>query len=275
MSLARGLVWSLLFCSSLWTTPEIPEVELPKEIEKRTVHLVSLKSSAADPKIGDEVTLTAVIRNDLMRTALLEVRLHLPGHIEVLAPDAEQICFVEPNSTKEIKWRTKLADDGHLMATLGFDVISEGRPDLSRTAKTPVSAATAAALGDVWIGTWTSATSGASYDAEMILRLDPSGAVEGRINWTIRRSPEKPEMLKEYYDQRIGASGVEYVWGGVDPQTGSLTLEGYRRDDPHRILGLDKYRLKLSEDMTKLEGVTSNHGTWKAKITLDRKPSEK
>jgi hypothetical protein len=70
------------------------------------------------------------------------------------------------------------------------------------------------------------------------------------------------------YAGKEGRTGVEYIWGSYAPQSRSLNLEGYRRDDPQGILGLDKYRLTLSENLGEIQGITWDHGTWKAVFRL-------
>jgi hypothetical protein len=123
-----------------------------------------------------------------------------------------------------------------------------------------------AALVQKWSGTWESAR-GPVYDAELFATFNPSGAVEGRILWTLRKAPaNRPD-----YVGKEGKKGVEYIWGTYAPQSRSLNLEGYRRDDPQGILGLDRYRLTLSADLGELNGVTYDHGTWKGAFRLSHR----
>lgn len=129
-----------------------------------------------------------------------------------------------------------------------------------------LSAEQKAALAKVWRGSWAS-PEGFLFDADIHLRLDPSGAMEGRIEWTVKKAPESNRR----YVGKIGQTGTEHVRGVFDPKTRMLTMEGYGTDDPQSIIGLDKYRLTLSEDLARLHGVTWNYGTWDATFSLTPK----
>ncbi|MFO0967871.1 MAG: hypothetical protein U0793_20100 [Gemmataceae bacterium] len=124
------------------------------------------------------------------------------------------------------------------------------------------------AIGKLWVGTWT-APNGYVGDAEMRLRLSPSDAVEGAIYWRCRVTPYG------WLPPRVGDTGTEYVRGTFNASTRALNVEGYAKDDPKRVLGLDKYKLTLSEDLRRLEGVTWNHGDWAATLKLTAKGSLK
>ena len=113
-----------------------------------------------------------------------------------------------------------------------------------------------AALEEPWFGTW---DSGAFiYKAEMHLSVTEDNQVEGRIEWTLERSPNPDDAPK------IGLQGTEFVAGAYQPGPRLLSLEGYNKDDPNGILGLDTYRLLLSENREVLGGITANHGKWTA-----------
>ena len=119
-----------------------------------------------------------------------------------------------------------------------------------------------AALKGPWRGTWLSDTF--TYEAEMTLAAEPSGKVGGTIRWTLRRSPRASEQNK------LGRTGVEHVRGEFHPALGLLVVEGYRKDDPDNILGLDRYRLAVGENRQTMAGVTRDHGTWKGRFFLRR-----
>ncbi|HWR01367.1 MAG TPA: hypothetical protein VN371_05840 [Chlorobaculum sp.] len=114
-----------------------------------------------------------------------------------------------------------------------------------------------------WSGQWKS-PSGSIYTG--IMTLVPTGdrTVEGRINWTMNRSPGAEEQ------SRLEMTGIEFVRGSYDPENRVLSLEGYARNDPKIILGLDKYRLILPENSAAIGGVTWNHGSWKGLFGLLR-----
>lgn len=92
-----------------------------------------------------------------------------------------------------------------------------------------------------WHGQWTSPT-GFLYLAEVRLEIRADGAAEGAITWTLAHSPRESELPK------LGQKGVEYVRGRYDGASRVLALEGYRKEDPLDIIGLDTYRLLLAEN---------------------------
>jgi hypothetical protein len=125
-----------------------------------------------------------------------------------------------------------------------------------------VSEADRAALAGPWKGAWTGAQY--RYDAAMALNVDPAGSVEGAITWTLRATPSVDGK------SRIGMSGVEYVHGRFYPDSETLVLEGYRKDDPYGIWELDKYRLAVSPTRTIMGGITDEHGSWAGEFFLTR-----
>ena len=106
-----------------------------------------------------------------------------------------------------------------------------------------------------WQGQWTSPT-GFLYLAEVALEIRPDGTAEAAITWTLAASPRESEL------QKLGMKGIEYVRGRFDRASGVLALEGYRKEDPGQVIGLDTYRLVLAENSRALGGITSNHGDW-------------
>ena len=97
----------------------------------------------------------------------------------------------------------------------------------------------------------------------MNLIVDPAGQALGEIRWTMTRSP-KPE------DQsRIGLGGTEYVRGTMQGH-GTLSLDGYDKDDPAAVIGLDRYRLEISHSGRWLYGPTWTHGDWTGRFFATR-----
>jgi hypothetical protein len=123
-------------------------------------------------------------------------------------------------------------------------------------------APTAAALTGSWEGYWLS-PEGFFYSAEMHLEAAADNTVRGYINWTLEGSPRKSEQKK------TGLTGVEYVRGEFEPTFGILTLEGYDKDDPNGILGLDRYRLFLAENARVIGGITWHHGDWTGQFMVE------
>ena len=125
-----------------------------------------------------------------------------------------------------------------------------------------------AALNATWDGIWFSPTRGFVYAAEMHLEVDPKNKAQGHIKWTLKSSPRASEQAK------IGLTGVEYVRGKYNPNCKILSIDGVRKDDPHSILGLDKYRLILAENRIALGGITASHGTWRGAFSLGRRAEQ-
>lgn len=119
------------------------------------------------------------------------------------------------------------------------------------------------ALKDRWIGHWT-APAGYIYLADMRLEVDGENKISGAIKWTLIKSPRESELGKQ------GLTGVEYVKGTFDVQCGVLTFSGYNKEDANGILGLDRYRLILAENLKSLGGITYNHGNWQGSFILYR-----
>lgn len=125
----------------------------------------------------------------------------------------------------------------------------------------------AAAPGDLagnWHGFWF-APEGWIYEADMALTVDARNNVTGAIQWTLRKSPRPGEQ------EKIGLGGVEKVKGVFLPECGMVRMEGISLEDPNRVLGLDKYRLILSDDFKVLGGITANHDLWTGQFMLKRK----
>lgn len=119
-------------------------------------------------------------------------------------------------------------------------------------------------LAGNWHGFW-SAPEGWLYEANIELAVDAQNNVTGSIHWTLRKTPRPGEQGK------IGLSGVENVKGIFLSECGMVRMEGISLDDPKRVLGLDKYRLILSDDLQVLGGITAHHKLWTAQFLLKRK----
>lgn len=113
-----------------------------------------------------------------------------------------------------------------------------------------------------WHGTWT-APEGWNYQAAMKLAVSHD-QVQGEIHWTLKASPRPSDQSK------IGLTGIELVKGTFVPSCGVVLMEGVSLDDPNHILGVDKYRLILSDDGRVLGGITWHRGAWTAQFLLQR-----
>jgi hypothetical protein len=233
----------------------------PKE-QQSAIEVMNVTLEPKDAKVGDEVTVTAAIVNTRPQVVLVNVRLLAPAQVVPVVPDVEQVVFVEPKARRDVKWRTKVVGGGAWNIRVDKDVISEGRPN--DDPRPDVAPQVRAALAKVWSGAWKS-PDGFVYDAEMHVRLDSTGAADGRIDWTLKKIGEnRPD-----YVGKAGQTGIEYVWGFYDPRSRMLHMQGYRRHDPKQILGLDTYRLTLSENYTEIKGATRERGAWRATFSLE------
>ena len=124
-----------------------------------------------------------------------------------------------------------------------------------------------AALAGPWHGFWRSA--GYLYEARMRLKVEANGATEGAIDWTLR-SASRPD-----YKDKIGLKGTEHVRGKFFPDAAAMVLDGYRKDDPNTILGLDKYRLVVAENRQTMGGITWDHGPWTGEFFLKRENGDR
>ncbi len=125
-----------------------------------------------------------------------------------------------------------------------------------------LSEADRAALAGPWKGLWLSDTH--EYEASLKMTVAASGQAEGAITWTLRKS-NRPD-----YQNKLGLTGTEYVRGRFDPRASLLSIDGYRLDDPNKILGTDKYRLVVGDNRKAMGGLTWNHNTWTGRIFLRR-----
>jgi hypothetical protein len=114
----------------------------------------------------------------------------------------------------------------------------------------------------IWLGEW-SDQEGDLYGCELRLN-ETENVVSGSIVWIVKRTP-RPDL-----QPKIGLSGIEHIKGKYDPQTRLLELEGYRKDDPHEVIGLDKYKLVISVDGQSLSGQTDHDGKWQARLSASR-----
>lgn len=107
-----------------------------------------------------------------------------------------------------------------------------------------------------WTGQWRG--NGYIYDAVLELLVEPSGSVDGRINWTQRSSPTG--------QAKVGLVAIEFVRGAVKGDGRTIELRGYRKDDPRNVIGLDHYSLSMAHDWSSFSGKTRGHGGWDSQI---------
>jgi hypothetical protein len=115
-----------------------------------------------------------------------------------------------------------------------------------------------------WQCGWSSA-SGYYFTGVVTLAAKDDGTISGQIVWTLKKSPRPEEQSK------LGLSGTEFIRGTYDYRTRLVLLEGYRKDDPSEVIGLDRYKLVFADNGAALGGLTENHGNWSASFTAFRK----
>lgn len=103
-----------------------------------------------------------------------------------------------------------------------------------------------------WSGDWTS--SKAYYTAVLVLNNNGGGKLTGEIYWTLQRHTNPKKIYKS------GATATEYVQGTFNPATRTISLRGFRKDDPQDIVVLDKYSLILAENNLSLGGGSKSNG---------------
>ncbi len=117
-----------------------------------------------------------------------------------------------------------------------------------------------------WRGIWTNPT-GFVFSAELTLEAGAGcktcaatgdGSIRGKIVWTLRKAGSN---APEEYAKKVGVPATEFVKGEMKGD-GFLVLNGYDKDDPNGIIGMDKYRLVISDNGQVIGGITFNNGPW-------------
>lgn len=127
-----------------------------------------------------------------------------------------------------------------------------------------ICSAQAVSVAGEWRGIWTN-PAGFVYSAEITLDVGPgcktcavtgSGSVRGKIVWTLRKT-----SASAGYPDKVGDTSTELVKGEMKGDV-LLVLNGYEKDDPNNIKGLDQYRLAVSDNGKVIGGITLNGGPW-------------
>lgn len=118
-------------------------------------------------------------------------------------------------------------------------------------------------LSGTWQGNWIS-PKGYVYATTLNLRVSSDGLASGSFAWVLKKSPRADEQAK------LGMGATEYVTGRTNTTARTVTLAGTRKDDPDNVIGLDKYKLVISDDGRVMGGITWNHGDWQGQILLVR-----
>jgi hypothetical protein len=134
-------------------------------------------------------------------------------------------------------------------------------------------AQTASVAGE-WRGIWTN-PAGFVFTAEMTLETGPGcktcaviseGGIRGKIVWTLKKVGSN---ASDTYASKVGMTGTEFVKGEMKGD-GLLVLNGYEKDDPNDIIGIDQYRLAISDNSKVVGGITLNGGSWTGQFIAAR-----
>ena len=139
-----------------------------------------------------------------------------------------------------------------ILVALALPGIAQTKPDLP-----------AIDVAGEWQGQWIS-PSGYLFTATLKLQLAPDGVASGTFVWMLRRSPLPEEQRK------LGQAATEYVSGRFDPAAGTLVIAGTRKDDPHDVIFVDRYRLIVSGNGRTMGGLSRNLGDWDGQLFLAR-----
>lgn len=108
-------------------------------------------------------------------------------------------------------------------------------------------------------GEWTKINSEDNFSG--ILKLDiKDTALTGDIIWTFVAIDSNDDASVKYYKSQKGKTGIEYVKGSFFKKNSDIQFEGIEKKDPHMIIGLDKYLLKLSLNKMVIYGRTLSNG---------------
>ena len=133
----------------------------------------------------------------------------------------------------------------------------------SRAVSNPTWATKKSGLEGSWQGDWKD-KSGYHFSFLITLRPTSDKELSGQIEWTLRASPRQSDRKK------VGRQGIEFVEGTYDGVRNEITLRGVREDDPYLVIGLDTYKLSLSENADRLTGKSKAGGSWSGNMSASR-----
>lgn len=114
-------------------------------------------------------------------------------------------------------------------------------------------------------GSWTKINTTYQFDFDLILKINSSNQVEGYFIWKVIKYDEKNILSKNHYEKKINHTAKEYVRGTYYPSKKEYVLKGYKKDDPHNIIGIDTYNLKIDKNGD-FGGTTNANGSWLGRI---------
>lgn len=108
-----------------------------------------------------------------------------------------------------------------------------------------------------WNCTWTKNEWKFKCQMELIVN---NNEVSGNMKWQALKWPKNAD---DYYNKKADKTAIEYVRGNYNESTKELKLQGYEKDDPYEIIGLDTYKLILKNKKTLQGSSKTNENNWK------------
>lgn len=110
-------------------------------------------------------------------------------------------------------------------------------------------------------GEWTMQNKHELFTGLFKIEIKKDGAAKAEFIWTYLATDSTSTDYIAMYNGKKGKSGIEYAAGNFTASTNDLYFEGTEKDDPHTVIGLDKYHLKLSNNKQVIYGTTETNGT--------------
>jgi hypothetical protein len=107
-------------------------------------------------------------------------------------------------------------------------------------------------------GEWATANTTILYTCLLKLEIKTDSIVTGEFIWTFLNADCSDNEMVDNYKNKKNLRAREFVNGKCNQQTGYVELNGDHLDDPHEIIGLTRYFLKLSADKKVLYGYTND-----------------
>ena len=111
-----------------------------------------------------------------------------------------------------------------------------------------------------YAGEWTVVNKQELFKCVMQLRIKNKTTVTAKLIWTYLSTDSTSAELMDIYQGKKGKRGMEIVEGTYDKATNDIYFTGVKKIDPHNVIGLDKYTLKLSADKKAIYGKTDSNG---------------
>lgn len=110
-------------------------------------------------------------------------------------------------------------------------------------------------------GEWTMKNKHDLFTGIFKIGIKKDGNATGQFVWTFLAVDSTNSSMVGTYSGKKGMSGIEYVEGNFNAATHDFYFVGKSKDDPNKILGLDKYHLKLAANKQAIYGSTETEGT--------------